>query len=964
MNERPNYYLLLELDPAVGDLAVITRVIQDKKALWSRDSVGGNPAAVRKAEANLRRLGDIQRVMTDPKARGLEAAQARILLQKERQADLSKLDELVAVLRADPKRGCTGEDIAKIGKTLGGKISEEDIVARLRAAGIALVKEPTIRAKVPELGPERLDQIRESLKLVGAKDLYDFLVMKRSSSWRALRDRADEINKELIRLGKHDPDSNARKELCGACLALFRSEDEKLRYDNALVSDLMKGLHPQIEFAGRDGILSAEALDVLLRQARDRDVSLEDARAYLQDFAMQRKWRVLSQVIANPVTRPGPWDPVVDSSDSTLTFNPDGQPNQRKLVEDVERLVRERKLRAALEALEKLRHASGPAGTEQIGREIVEGLGRARTLEREGDSLKRKGSNEDAAEKYQEALAVAADLESARAAIAELPPPPASHLVATPISKGFRLNWRPSPGRGAIRYRVARKLASQPLDSRNGTVGTVSATQLDDTTPPVGRLIYYEVVAEREGVCSRQQAVVGPLLLMSEVIGPQLTAADREVTLRWQKPPGCLRVDVWRTTGGPPGRAGEGMRLQTLGDTLHDSGLRNGESYGYRLVAVYRDPARPNQELFTSGVALVGTPAPPLVPVLDLKARRKGAIVSLSWTSIFSSGAAVQIRHAANLPGPTPGSIVSLADIGQFGDVVTSLGSDSAEWPVDRQGQVVFTPLSIRGSNAVVGRPKVLAIKPKTNFGNWIVIAVVGLALGIKGYSYLSERLESTKEAAQAEAAAILNAIIGSSANKTISSAHGPIMKLSPIDGKYTIKETDGVVSYPLPWYDGIDIVIISSNNWTRDNLVIAYLRDKSGTLTRLDGTSPPIHAINKASPIRLTPDHAWSYLRFFTFFVRDTEGRPFLILEQSSSKFLPKSPDQRTAKAIRENTKPILCKQSRMANVVSECSASIYFSNMIASAEFRVHSNGMVNMVNDTPKATDLSSKIEAPLK
>jgi hypothetical protein len=167
----------------------------------------------------------------------------------------------------------------------------------------------------------KMDRIRRNLDLIKVKDLYEFLqagydrelrdgtnapvypplstsltssTAIRHVSVGILGDRAREINNVLVGLPS-DPGAAVRKSVAGECMDIFKSKDDKAKYDNALAVEAMEGLRQQIELAGReDGFLSIEEQDVLIRQALARHVKTDDARAYLEQFAQQRtpKWRL------------------------------------------------------------------------------------------------------------------------------------------------------------------------------------------------------------------------------------------------------------------------------------------------------------------------------------------------------------------------------------------------------------------------------------------------------------------------------------------------------------------------------------------------------------------------------------------------------------------------------------------------------------------------------------------------
>jgi hypothetical protein len=293
MPERPNYYLLLDLDPSVDDWAVIEKRLQEKRRQWSTEKTMGNPASQRRAGHYLSIVKDIEETLKNVGGRAQEAREARKQQEQERQAKLIELDEFIRILKASGL--CTLEQMKQLSKGLSRWVSEKEIESRIRKAGI-----PIAEAKRGTIGPfrERIDQtvasrIHANLAVSRHTDLYDFLGLNPQSSFRSLRERATEINNEILRIGKTDPLSSAHKELAGICLAVFREEKEKEKYDNARAVEAMSQLKGMIELAGQDScFISLRAMDELLRQSGERGVKLDDARFFIEDYARKRKWVV------------------------------------------------------------------------------------------------------------------------------------------------------------------------------------------------------------------------------------------------------------------------------------------------------------------------------------------------------------------------------------------------------------------------------------------------------------------------------------------------------------------------------------------------------------------------------------------------------------------------------------------------------------------------------------------------
>lgn len=299
MEARPNYYMLLDIDPEVDDAASIASAIQKKTRDWSLLSTQGRPSERSEAARNKEHLKDIRLVMNDPETRREEAADARRRMQHELRNQFARLDEFVAVLRH--KGQFTAEDVAQISESLGNTLSEHQVLASLQAAGLQLSTthdSTPASALTPRLDPASMDQLRPSLDLLGIKSLYEFLKMDSGSSVEKLRGEANRIRKEITRVALTNAESHAGRKLCADCLTLFRTEDDKVKYDNALTFEIMEKMRPLIELAGRDNnFLSADEQNELVQQARERSVHERDARAYLAQFAQRHGW------VVQPTTR-------------------------------------------------------------------------------------------------------------------------------------------------------------------------------------------------------------------------------------------------------------------------------------------------------------------------------------------------------------------------------------------------------------------------------------------------------------------------------------------------------------------------------------------------------------------------------------------------------------------------------------------------------------------------------------
>ena len=119
---RPNFYVLLELDPAVDDQAAIAARITEKQRRWSIDRTQGNPKVQREAQRNLELLPEIERTLKDPQERKKESQEARRHQRESLRAAIERLDEAIEVLRSQGTR-CDEAQVGKLVQAFAGSFA-------------------------------------------------------------------------------------------------------------------------------------------------------------------------------------------------------------------------------------------------------------------------------------------------------------------------------------------------------------------------------------------------------------------------------------------------------------------------------------------------------------------------------------------------------------------------------------------------------------------------------------------------------------------------------------------------------------------------------------------------------------------------------------------------------------------------------------------------------------------------
>lgn len=186
------------------------------------------------------------------------------------------------------------------------------------------------------------------------------------------------------------------------------------------------------------------------------------------------------------------------------------------------------------------------------------------------------------------------------------------------------------------------------------------------------------------------------------------------------------------------------------------------------------------------------------------------------------------------------------------------------------------------------------------------------------------------------------------------------VTRLGRIDGKYPIDSDTFINVTSLPFYDQIEMIYVKNTRWRPASLAVYFLVDRNRNLYRLTGISEPIHAVNAATPPVLNEHTVRDYLWFFGFFVRGEDG-PFLAVESMTDTYVPK--DSGIGNTIGKHVHPIRLLKVN-ADGSFELDAVVYYSNALFSANFKIMKSGMMEMLDDTPLAANLSAKVDAPLQ
>tara|TARA_R110001592_G_scaffold16881_10_gene71633 strand:- start:1319 stop:1930 length:612 start_codon:yes stop_codon:yes gene_type:complete len=109
---------------------------------------------------------------------------------------------------------------------------------------------------------------------------------------------------------------------------------------------------------------------------------------------------------------------------------------------------------------------------------------------------------------------------------------------------------------------------------------------------------------------------------------------------------------------------------------------------------------------------------------------------------------------------------------------------------------------------------------------------------------------------------------------------------ISPMEGQELNAGNTKVFSKPLPFYNDVKILQVTSVAWEEEPTYYFFLQHGDDYIL-LRGLSDVIHELNETGAINLSKDNVMDYLKFFCLFTKNEEGECYYIIEGQNSEFL-----------------------------------------------------------------------------
>lgn len=286
-----NAFLLIpSLDLDEQDEAVIEAAIRKMQGTWSKDRNKPKREIQDAAKANLKRLPEIQARLLNKDARAREAEAAKVLIEEARRAQKEAFEQEVEMLS---KGRITDQSVTRLARRYRDAFFTEqdvrDLLARFTASTAAAERPSQVDAgNLPEpLEDSAMDDIRASLHVLGEKSLYTFLGLEPSTPLRDLQ-RATKATQEAQKGQKITREFEARDNLVGKCLAYFKDDAIRARYDRSLDLEILRPFLKLIDSCCHSGSVEIGHVITLIRRSDEFELDISQVLAYIQDRAERR----------------------------------------------------------------------------------------------------------------------------------------------------------------------------------------------------------------------------------------------------------------------------------------------------------------------------------------------------------------------------------------------------------------------------------------------------------------------------------------------------------------------------------------------------------------------------------------------------------------------------------------------------------------------------------------------------
>lgn len=767
-----NCYEILELPSNELNIVNIQKLFGDKKREWNKWKNQGTPKQQELAKTYSENIAEIEIIINNKEELKLHR---NAFIKKQKKLKKEFFDELDLMISVLGSNEISESEFKTFINHFKNKLTEKELLDRLNKRSISKKKATSTtskKVKKETIDSSKLKEINDLLFFFNKKNLYDFLMVSKSSSTLVLKSKADDILTESR--GKTDTQNSRKSKLAGLIKDVFKDERNKEKYDNSISKENLKVLDPILKIAGADKVLAQEKIENILKIAKRNSIHKDDALEYIEEISKKRKWVIVGDntfssfkllecgfcgdladkenqrkckgcgenlIQPCPIcTNPTPTEQFACSKCGCKTGD---RKEVELLMKEAEVYITQKKY---LEAKLKLNKVLSIWKKWDKAENKLQEIGR---IEQEKKKIFDKVSNLIKKRQYVEANIISTthnilnfkkdietNLTQAKSLVLQADKEKNKNydkaielyekalfyvsdfeiaikaLKSIPLPAVINLKHSMEKDKLTIiwdKANISYVVVKNITIPQNSSDGImVVDTSANIAIDTLSEELYYYAIFPKKNVVYETPTIIGPFFYPQDVKNYTYNVTSKQINIEWSLPKNCKNIEIYKKKGNGI-KKNEGTRLTHLPTSLIDNDVQIDTLYSYFLIAVYKNK---NKTLYSEGISIVITPTELPIKINKLKADITDDTIFLSWENIKDK---VNIKKFETKPLFKGGEVISLQKMERNGKNIILQTQNSTQLNT-LSTTTYFVPFSIKHQTVMVGNIiKVSTIKDVTN---------------------------------------------------------------------------------------------------------------------------------------------------------------------------------------------------------------------------------------------------------
>jgi len=294
---KPNLFIALEMDPdKPWNQVDFEHKLQEKRRAWS-----GQMTVSLLAEINLTHVNYFKQVASDEQKRQEQAKEASQLRKDELKARRQEFNDRLAWWSR--KDHLWEEEFNFLVKEFRDILTETEI-KRLIKVPLERSTPPNTKPSAPATEGSIMKDLGEKLKLLEVTTLYQFLekfggVDVSKATPTILQQISNEVYTNFTPMVTKDPIFRVGQELASKCRDIFKSDETRAKYDEALRLQRYDDLKKKIMWLGIAKRIEVVQFQALLEEAKRASHDVAEVQQLIINHATKNNWLIVSPETEN-----------------------------------------------------------------------------------------------------------------------------------------------------------------------------------------------------------------------------------------------------------------------------------------------------------------------------------------------------------------------------------------------------------------------------------------------------------------------------------------------------------------------------------------------------------------------------------------------------------------------------------------------------------------------------------------